>query len=181
MNKYTGNIALIVSLIVLGIIVYQYIDNRNKKIAVVQFQNLVYEYQGMKDATKKYVDKMDRWSGQIDTLEGNLKKMIEEIKIDSINHDRKKTEIDYKKFLLKRQTYFEYKEKLEQKSADEDKKMTQGVINQINEYIKEYALKEGIDIIISNTQEQNIGYVNESIDITKKVLEFANERYRGDK
>ncbi len=179
--KYTGNIALVLVMVVSGFMLYQYVDGRNKKMGVVQFQDLVYEYQGMKDATKKYTEKMDKWSGQADTLESNLKKMIEEIKIDSINHDRKKIQKDYQLFVLKRQSFFEYKKKLDQLAADEDKKMTVGVINQINEHIKAFAIKNGFDIIISNTQEQNVGYVNEAIDVTNKVLEFANESYNGNK
>lgn len=179
--KHTGNIALLLSIVLLGYIIYEHVDGKSKKIGVIQFQNLIYEYQGMKDATKKYTEKMDNWSAQTSTLENGLRNLIEEIKIDSLNHDRKKLEKDYKTFLLKRQTYFDFKQKLEQQTAEEDKKMTQGVINQINEHIKAYAIEKGFDVIISNTQEQNVGYVNEATDETAKVLEFANERYKGEK
>lgn len=177
--KHTGNIALGLSILLCGVVIYLFADGRNKKIGVVQFHELIYEYRGMKDATQNYTRKMDKWSNQIDTLETGLKKLIEEIKVDSINNDKKKLKRDYELFLLKRQSYFDYKNKLDQAASEEDKKMTLGVINQVNEHIKAFAVKHGYDIIISNTDQQNVGYVKEAIDVTKQVIEFANENYDG--
>lgn len=180
--KNTGNIAIFLSLVIIGYLVFdQFGTTRHKKIAVVQLNDLVYGFQGMKDATKKYTDKVNKWNAQADSLEMMLKGLFSEIKLDSINNDRNKLLKDQQIFIYKRQTYFEYKQKIEQAAQEEDKNMTTGVMNQVSEYIKTFAINEGYDLIISNTQAQNVGYVNETMDVTKQLLEYANKKYEGDK
>lgn len=180
--KNTGNIAILLCLLTISYLVYErFGTSRSKKIAVIQLQDLVYGFQGMKDATKKYTLKMDKWNAQADSLETALKGLISDIKLDSINNDKIKLLKDRQIFFYKRQTYFEYKEKIEKAAQEEDKNMTTGVMNQVNAHIQAFAIKEGYDLIISNTEMQNVGYVNEATDVTKQLLEFANNKYEGEK
>jgi outer membrane protein len=180
--KNTGTLAVVLSLLIIAYLTYERFDSkRNKKIAVVQLQDLVYGYQGMKDATKNYTSKMDKWNAQADSLESMLKGLITEIKLDSINKDKDKLIRDQQLFIYKRQMYFDYKEKTEKAAGEEDKNMTTGVLNQVHEHIKAFAEQKGYDLVISNTEMQNVGYVNEATDVTKELLEYANTNYEGEK
>ncbi len=178
--KNTGNIALIISLIVATVLIYQSTTGRHKKIAVLQLHDVIYDFQGMKDATEKYTEKMNQWSKQSNTLEDGLKELIQEIKLDSINNDQEKLQKDYQVFLLKRQTFFDYKQKVEQMAAEEDNKMTIGVMNQLRSYIKDFAEQEYYDAIIVETEQKAMTYVNEATDVTSAFLGYANEKYIGE-
>lgn len=180
--KNSGNICLILVFLIIGYLIYDRLSNsQNKKIAVIQLQDLVYGYQGMKDATKTYTAKMDKWSAQTDSLENYLKELIQEIRLDSIKSDKNKLIKDQQIFMYKRQMFFDYKEKIENGAQAEDKKMTSGVVNQVQEHIKEFAKENGYDLIISNTEMQNVGYAKDAMDVTKELLEFANKKYNGEK
>ncbi len=180
MTKNNGHIALLLSV---GILVFLLVDRINtgkQKIGIIQMEQLVYEYEGMKEATVLYEKKMDLWSNQTDSLEAQLTKLYQEIRMDSINQDQKKLLVDQKKFTMLQRSYYDFKQKAAQHAEKEDEEMTIGVINQLNEHIKTYAEKENYNIIISNTQFQNVSYVDNVIDITDQILTYANHNYQGD-
>ena len=178
--KNTGNIALIISIVTIIIVGYSQFIIPSKKIGIVHMEELVYSYQGMKDATEKYNIKMTAWSEKIDSLENTLKSLYNDIKLDSINGDKNKLIKDQQQFYFLQKSYYEYKQNITQKAQQNDEEMTTGVINQLKEHMKTYAQKEGYDLIISNTQLQNVGYVTEQMDVTKQVLDYANNKYEGE-
>ena len=180
MIKNTGHIALILCICIVGYLIIEKMGTSSYKIGIIQMEELVYDYQGMKDATEKYNHKMDNWSEQTDSLEMTLKNLYNEIKIDSINGNQEKWIKDQQQFYILQQSYYEFKQNITQKAQEDDQKMTIGVINQLKGHIKAYAQQGGYNIIISNTQLQNVGYTDEAIDITTEMLEFANIRYQGD-
>jgi outer membrane protein len=180
--KYSGPIALIVSLCLLLFVLIEKLNgNAQKKIGIVQLDKLVYEFKGMKEASERYSLKMKKWELESDSLENRLKELYRQIQLDSINKDNAKLERDTKVFLMFRQSYMEYSQNIQQNAQEEDKQMTTGVMNQINDYIKKYAEEKGFDVIFCNNQGQSVGYAKENMDVTKDVLDFANAQYSGEK
>lgn len=183
MKDIYAKLALIISLIVLALFTLNFLlgGNNIRKTGVVEMEKLVYDYKGMKDASAKYTAKMNQWSAQSDSIKKKLEGYLYDIKMDSINGDKKKLLSDQQKFILLRKSYYEFEEAIKQKAQEEDQQMTIGVINQLKEHIKEYAKEEGYDLILLNTQMQNVGYVEEAGDLTEEILEFSNKKYEGEK
>lgn len=178
--KYTGPIALLISICLLFfILIDKFKGGEMKKIGVVQLDKLVYEFKGMKEASEKYSLKMKKWELESDSLENRLKELYQQIRMDSINKDNAKLERDTKVFLMFRQSYIEYSQNIQQNAEEEDKQMTAGVMNQVNEYIKTFATQNGFDVIFCNNHGQSVSYAKDPIDVTKEVIDFANEQYAG--
>ncbi|MCE3297054.1 MAG: outer membrane protein (OmpH-like) [Crocinitomicaceae bacterium] len=176
-----GKLSLLVSVVLLILYISNGPGSGNmRKIGIVQMEKVVYDFKGMKEATKDFTGKMDSWSAETDSLKKKLEFFLYEIKLDSINGDKAKLEKDKQKFLLLRSSYIELQQKLTQQSQQEDQQMTIGVVNQLKQYMKEYAEENGYDLIISNTQMENVGYVGKSFDITDEVLSYANKKYEGE-
>src|SRR6478736_10001731 len=97
--KNTGNIALIICL---GIVVYLFADRvwntNSKKIGVVQMEKLVYDFKGMKEATKKYTLKTKNWDKKSDSLETCLSELYSQIRIDSLQRNKENLEKDLRTF-----------------------------------------------------------------------------------
>ncbi|PBQ30229.1 hypothetical protein CNR22_00130 [Sphingobacteriaceae bacterium] len=178
--KNSGVIALVISVVLsIYVLVAKNFNSEAKKTGVVQMEKLVYEFKGMKEAGKKYQIKLTSWQSQSDSLETRLNELYDEIKMDSINRNAGKLARDLKKFEYFKYSYLEYAKRMEEKSKEEDRQMTLGVINQVNEYIKMYAEKEGFDIIFCNGQAPSVSYCKTQLDVTQKVLEFSNLKYDG--
>jgi len=180
MIKYTGHIALILSISIGAYLLIDKLNSRKHKISIIQMEKLVYDYQGMKDATKKYTTKLEAWNTQADSLESRLKNLYNEIQVDSINGNRNKLIKDQQTFYLLQKSYYEFKQNVSQKAKQEDEEMTIGVINQLREHIENYSKENKVDLVIANTQWENVGYVDHEMDITQQLLEYANLKYEGE-
>jgi len=178
--KYTSLIALVFSVAaVVWLAADKFYSANIKKTGVVQMEKLIYDFSGMKEATRQYTDKMNKWQKRSDSLENKLRELYDQLRVDSLSKNKARLERDAQKFLLVRRVYAECGESLREMAAKEDRQMTLGVINQVNGYIKEFAEKKGYDVIFCNNQEQTVGYAKEQIDVTKELLEFANNEYAG--
>ncbi len=182
MKDLYGKIAFVLSL---AIAVFLLVDKlqltgNSDKVGVVQMEKLVYDYQGMKDATEEYTAKMNAWQGQSDSLESMLQRIYTEMKMDSIEGDLQKLRKDQERFVLIQQQYYQYQENVQKKAKEEDEQMTSGIINQLNECIKKYAKQNGYSMIIANTQMENVSYVEDAQDLTDEILDFANSQYNGE-
>jgi outer membrane protein len=88
-------------------------------------------------------------------------------------------ELQLKQELLanKQQQINGYQEAIQKQIQEEDKKSTQTVINDINDFIKEYGKKHGYKIIFGASGGGNIMYAAESTDLTEDVLKGLNAEY----
>ena len=113
------------------------------RIAYVRSAVLVSSYTGMKEARSLYQEKMSKWKSNIDTLSKDYQQAINKynMEVTSLSANEKKERENY---LHKQEDNLrQYAGTLEQKATEEDKKMTEGVLNQINSYVKDYGEKKG--------------------------------------
>lgn len=177
--KNSGHIAFLISTALVVFIVCEKLWMNNKKIGVIQMNKLVYEFKGMKEASSKYQAKVEKWSLESDSLKNRLMAMYDQIRIDSLNRNKERLANDIQLFTLFRDSYVEHANLRDEEAKEADRQMTLGVVNQIQDYINQYAKERGFDVILCNSEQQNVGFAKAHLDITKEVLEFANQRYEG--
>lgn len=92
-----------------------------------------------------------------------------------------KKELALKQELLqhKQQQINNYQQAVQKQIQEEDQKMTQTVVNDINDYVKAYGKEHDHLIIFGAQGSGNIMYAQESIDLTDKILEGLNKQYHG--
>ncbi|HTF81307.1 MAG TPA: OmpH family outer membrane protein, partial [Cytophagales bacterium] len=71
-----------------------------------------------------------------------------------------------------------YSEVVEGKISEEDQKLTQGVVNQVNTFITEYGKKNGYSIIYGTNLSGNIIYGADAYDLTNEILTELNNQYK---
>ncbi|MEK7255782.1 MAG: OmpH family outer membrane protein [Bacteroidota bacterium] len=178
MNRHLQAAMPIVTLLNLGCLVYLlFKTGQPQKIGVVQMETLVYEFQGMKDATSEYASKLQTWSAEIDSLAAVLDSLSEDVRRDSAKGE--KIKLREKRFRLGalQKAYLERREATNQQAAGDDQTMTVAILNQLKSYIREFAEKQGYDVILANHQTESAIYVSDTKDITKAVLDYSNARY----
>ncbi|WP_375334378.1 OmpH family outer membrane protein [Flagellimonas sp. C4] len=79
----------------------------------------------------------------------------------------------------KQQQINNYQQAIQKQIQEEDQKMTQTVVNDINDYVKEYGKDHGHRIIFGAQGSGNIMYAEQGADLTDKVLEGLNKQYHG--
>jgi outer membrane protein len=148
------------------------------KIAYVRSADLVDKYMGMMEAKNIYKDKMAQWKSNVDTLQNDYQRSVSKYNLEVSGLS--KVQRSEREELLKKQEYNirQYMSALDQKAQEEDDRMTQGVLNQINSYVKEYGEGKGYDVILGLTLHGNVLYGKEAIDITDEVLKGLNDSFK---
>jgi outer membrane protein len=72
--------------------------------------------------------------------------------------------------------YAEYQQVAQNKIDEYTEKITQGVLNQVNDAVKVYAEKNNFDIVIGSNLTGNILYAKEQTDITTDIIDLLNSR-----
>jgi len=112
---------------------------------------------------------MTDWQKELKTYEKERSKMT-------------KTELKLKQELLgnKQQQINNYQQAIQKQIQEEDKKATQTVINDINDYIKIYGESNNHKIIFGASGSGNIMYAQDATDLTQKVLDGLNAEFEGE-
>ncbi len=147
------------------------------RLAFVRSNVLIYEYQGMKDAHARLETLSNEWLGEIKQKEENLKgqqelihKAADEGEVPQVLQ-RDAAAAYHEIEALKSEIAGEFQEK--------EQKLTQGALNQINDFVQEYGRREGYDLVLGTSNSGNVLYGVDAIDITDEVLKELNRVYTG--
>src|SRR5690606_17687182 len=90
-------------------------------------------------------------------------------------------ELELKQEVLgnKQQQINNYQQAIQKQIQEEDKKATQTVVNDINDYVKEYGENNGYKLIFGASGSGNIMYASEGADLTDDILKGLNKEFDG--
>lgn len=154
-----------------------YMAKSSSQLVYVDVNKLIQGYSRTKIAKAEFEKKANVMKANVDSLIGNWQKELK-------NYEKERTSLSPKELKLKQellgnkqQQINGYQEAIQKKIQEEDKKMTQTVINDINDYIKEYGKDHNYKIIFGASGGGNIMYADESSDLTEDVLKGLNAEY----
>lgn len=120
------------------------------------------------------------------TMKANVDSLIADWQKDLKGYEKKrssmtKKEITLKQQLLstKQQQLSNYQQAVQKQLQEEDQKMTQTVINDINDFVKEYGKKHKHTIIFGATGSGTIMYGETTADLTETILTALNAEFEG--
>jgi len=181
MKELKLNIALASGLLSLTLAAISLIDSiGGDKIAYVRSSDLVYGYVGMKTAQNGYQEKAKAWQFNVDKLQKEYQTAANKFsaEFEGLTDAQK----DRGRAILARQQedLMGYSKALQTKANEEDEKITQSVLNQINSFVEEYGDRNGYEIILGTTLSGSLLYGDDAIDITDEVLKALNKTYVGE-
>lgn len=140
------------------------------QIGFVRSDDLIHGYEGWKEGFEKYQAKTKLWQGNIDSLKADFQRSYYSSQGEAAGKNNGLLQ-------AQEENIFQYSKTVEQLMNDEEKRLLEGVLNQINSFVVDYGKKEGFDIIFGTTESGSIMYGREGIDLTEKVLEGLNRKY----
>lgn len=82
-------------------------------------------------------------------------------------------------FEAKRESYLKQKNEFDQDNEQTKTTYNNQILNQINQYMKEYGKDRGYDIIFGAEGSGSVMYAKESIEITDEAVSYINKKYKG--
>lgn len=169
--------AIIIAVISISISVFFSLQKKSE-VVFVRSQVVFEQYEGMKEAMRVFQEKKASWQSNLDTLNADYQKAISNYNLES----SKLTLVQkQEREQVLRQQYdnvSKYAQLLEDKAGEEDQTLTKGVLNQIDEFIKEYSKEKGYKIVVGTTNSGNLLYGDDALDITDELLEALNQNYK---
>jgi len=148
-----------------------------KRIAFVRSGEIIYKYAGMKDARQTFEEKVKVWQSNIDTLQNDFRYAVDEFSVTASSLPVAEQNRRQEYIRKQEEELLQYRHAIELKSQEEEKTMTQGVLNQINSFITEYGKEHGYDVILGTTMSGSVLYGDDALDITEDVLQELNRTY----
>ena len=133
----------------------------------------------MKSARQAFQQKARVWQANIDTLQSEYKKTVDDYEKSKSRLSAKEEQLSQELIRTKGRQLQEYQQAIQQQSQQEDMQMTQKVLIEVNSQINEYAASKGYYLIFGASGSGNIIYAKEGLDITQEVIELLNKNYLG--
>lgn len=176
MNKLSFPLALVA----LALSLFLYFNMKDSSSQVyVDVNKLLEGYKRTKVEREAFKKKSETLKANADSLISGWQKELQEYEKERASLSKKELELKQQVLANKQQQINNYQQVIQKQIQEEDQKATQTVINDINEYVKEYGKNNGYKIILGASGSGNIMYADDSADLTDKVLEGLNKSYTG--
>lgn len=178
MNK----LALPLSFIALATSVFSFFYlQSSSELVYVDVNKLLEGYKRTKVVRSEFEEKAKTLNANVDSLMTDWQKELKAYEKERSKMTKKELELKQELLSNKQQQINNYQQAIQKQIQEEDKKATQTVINDINDYIKEYGKKHNHKIIFGASGGGNIMYANEGSDLTEDVLNGLNAEFEGKK
>lgn len=148
-------------------------------IAYINIDSLLLNYQFAKEANESLIKKQEDSRLTINTQARQLQTEMAEFQRKLENNaflSRERAEQEQLRLQKKQQALQELDGKLSQQLMQVQQKMSEGLRDTINAFMKEYNKDKKYELIISNTLSDNILYAAKGYDITEEITKLLNAR-----
>ncbi|HWZ04428.1 MAG TPA: OmpH family outer membrane protein [Mucilaginibacter sp.] len=150
---------------------------KNDKIAYVDSARILNEYKGSAEAKKAFQSKAKVWQANIDTLTNEVKYSIQKYEKSIATLSPKEQELTKQLIQTKQKQLNDYQHAIQDNAKQEDGKLTQGIVTQINAFLLKYGKDRHYKMILIANQSGTIAYARDGLDITAAVIEELNNEY----
>ncbi len=177
-HKYYLTSIIILSVAIIGIIIYV-AKLPNHKVAYVRSTELVYGFKGMEEAHQKFLKNSSQLQANVDTLKSDYTKSVNIYKQNLSTYSLEER-LSQEQIIKKQEENLRtYASSVEKQLQQEDQKITDAVLKQVNSFIEQYGQEKGYDMILGTTNSGSLLYAKDKLDITEEVLDALNNYYMG--
>jgi len=166
-----------VAVILSGIALYS--STNSSELVYVDVNKLLEGYKRTKIVRAEFEVKAKTMSSNVDSLMVDWQNELKNYEKERSKMSKKEIELKQQLLGNKQQQLNNYQQAIQKQIQEEDKKVTQTVINDINDYVTEYGKKHKYKIIFGASGGGNIMYANEATNLTETILEGLNKEFEG--
>jgi len=176
MNKLSLPISVLA--LAFGIFSFFHFQSSSEQV-YVDVNKLLDGYKRTKIVRADFEEKAKTLNANVDSLMTDWQNEIKTYEKERSKLSKKELELKQQLLGNKQQQINNYQQAIQKQIQEEDKKSTQTVINDINDYVKEYGKKNGYKIIFGASGAGNVMYASEAADLTQDVLQGLNTDFDG--
>ena len=148
------------------------------KIAYVDIEEIMKEYEGSKKAEEEMKAQSEEMSRQLDQLAMPFQQKVQEYQQNQENLSASAKQEKERELMQEQQMIQQQQQMAQQQVQAEGQKKMEKINSDIESYLSIYAKSKGFTYILgSSNQTKSILYGEESLDITDEVISSLNENY----
>ncbi len=178
MRSNLRDVAIVIMLVAIGFLFFQQYE-KDSKTVYVDTGIILTKYKGMKDARVKIEQQTTIMNANVDSLFADFDKEIKSYEKERSKMSKKERQLKEEILRNKQQQLLGYQEATQKKIQEEEQKLTQTPVNEINDYISEYGKKYNCTMILGANGSGNILYAEDAVNITDEILEGLHKEYGG--
>lgn len=170
------NIILVLIAVLIGSSISFFMNSamHSDKLGWVNIQKIYEGFVFKKELETKLMQTKQARKTITDSLEFGLKILSREIQSEG-GKDKNKIHL----FENKREYYINKKQELEEDNAMLEKQYNEQILNQLNQYLKNYGKENNLRYIFGADGTGSLMYALEADDITEDAIRYVNEQYKG--
>ena len=176
MNKLALPLSIIALIAAIGTFFY---TQSSSDLVYVDVNEMLEGYKRTKIVRGEFEKKATTMKANVDSLVTGWQTELKAYEKERSKMSKKELELKQELLSNKQQQIGNYQQAIQKQLAEEDKKATQTVINDINDFVKEYGKNHGHDIIFGAVGNGNIMYAKEGTNLTPKLIELLNAEFEG--
>jgi outer membrane protein len=152
-----------------------YFVNRPPKLAYVESAKVLEGYKDMQTARVHYRQQVEAWQTNLDTLKHTVQQELNtyhRLRPTLAPAQRQQQEA---RLAQRQKQYFDYKQAITQKAAEEEARSTAEVVRKADTLMKQYGKEHGYDLVLAATEAGTVVYGREGRDITTEVIQALNK------
>jgi len=172
MNKYN-----VISLVVAGaaLLLAVWAFWSKDKVAYIETSVVMEQYHGMKTAKAEFEKKSKVYQANVDTAIAEFQKELAAYEKERSGMSDKEKELKEQLLQNKQMQLGKYQEAMQNQARQEEQKLTQNVLNEVNDFMLNYGKANGYTFVFGANGSGNIVYADEnSKNITKEIIEKLN-------
>ncbi|MFC4870839.1 OmpH family outer membrane protein [Negadavirga shengliensis] len=151
------------------------------KVAYIHTDSVINRFDFFKEKSAEIAEKGKRFEGELSSRAKGFEQEVANFQRSAntmtINQARAKEE----ELVTKERNLVTYRDNLMQELSADETKLYNDVYDMIQEYLKDYAAKNDLEMILSYTRGGGVWYADNSLDITDSVVKGINESYKNKK
>lgn len=150
-------------------------------IVYINSDTLMANYQLVKDMKKQLEKRMSDYEKSFETKLKKFETEVKNFQESARYYTQEEGQKKQMELMQKEQELTELKEDLSTKLLEEEQKMNVELKKRISDFLKKHNAGKQYQFILGYSDLTNILYANDSLDITKAVLDGLNKEYKAEK
>ena len=147
------------------------------KIAFVHTDSVINKYDFFKKKSEEITEKGKKLDSDLQARAKGFEQEVAMFQQTGGNLTQNQIRAKQDELMQKEQNLISYRNNLMQELSADESKLLNEVYEQVQEFMKEYANENGIDLILSHTRGGAIWYGTDAIDVTESVIDGLNKKY----
>lgn len=147
------------------------------KIAYVNSDTLLEYYDFFQDKRAELEEKAQKLQADYETRAKGLQSEISTFQRNAGTMTMNQARAVEEDLVKKQQNLAQYQQNLSAELMQEEGKVNEELYEKVAEYLEEYGEEENFKVVLTYTKNSGVLYADDSLDITRTVVDKLNERY----